>query len=387
MFDTYGAPTVTSTERLRGYKSILYLADSPEVDAALQSIAPDGYRQIKVDPNYKDCGPEHCSNVLGTLKEMSANLPAAIVCRSGKRAAVLAKVHWLTSSSGQRREDEVATFLEGPEASSLPPAAKAWILAMTAAPPPASGSSAATTATAAVTAAPPPVVFRQLFDKETSTYTYLIADSASRDAIIIDPVDTLAERDAAIIKELNLNLVYGLNTHIHADHITGTAALKAVFPSCKSVLGASSKPAKADVYLEDGEALPFGARSITALFTPGHTEGCVSYVLDDRSRVFTGDTLFIRGCGRTDFQGGSAEALYDSVHSKLFALPKFTAVYPAHDYKGRTSSTVGEEEQLNPRLTKPKDDFVTLMAQLKLSTPKKIDVAVPANMRCGYPEE
>jgi sulfur dioxygenase len=173
----------------------------------------------------------------------------------------------------------------------------------------------------------------------------------------------------------------------HADHITGTHLLKEKVEGVKSVISESSG-AKADVKIGSGDRIVFGSRYVEARATPGHTEGCFSYVADDESFVLTGDTLLIQGCGRTDFQGGSAETLYESVHQQLFSLPDSTIVYPAHDYKSRTESSVKNEKENNPRLgaTKTKDEFIEIMANLNLSYPKKIDVAVPANMRCGVPD-
>jgi len=241
------------------------------------------------------------------------------------------------------------------------------------------------------TVSPPSLLLRQLFEKESSTYTYLIADALNKEAILIDPVIETAERDMQIVKDLELNLKYVINTHVHADHITGTGKLKALsrefkgadFDICKSAISAASNAA-ADILLQDGDKLHFGSRYLQVLATPGHTEGCVSYLLDDWSMVFTGDALLIRGCGRTDFQGGSSDALYESVHTKLFgALPGAYIVYPAHDYLGRPCSTILEEQSLNPRLTKSKDEFRVIMQELNLPYPKKIDSAVPANLLCG----
>ena len=176
-------------------------------------------------------------------------------------------------------------------------------------------------------------------------------------------------------------------TDAHADHITGTHLLKQQVPTMKSIISAASQ-AKADLTVANGDRIVFGSRSLLVKSTPGHTEGCVSYVADDASFVLTGDALLIQGCGRTDFQGGSAENLYQSVHSQLFNLPKSTIVYPAHDYKSRTQSSIGAEVESNPRLGggKTQEDFVAIMANLNLAYPKKIDVAVPANMRCGVPD-
>mmetsp|Transcript_30493 Transcript_30493/g.50337 ORF Transcript_30493/g.50337 Transcript_30493/m.50337 type:complete len:255 (-) Transcript_30493:100-864(-) len=227
---------------------------------------------------------------------------------------------------------------------------------------------------------------KQLFDDDSSTFTYLLYDADTKDAILVDPVDLQVDRDLKEAESLGLNLVYGVNTHAHADHVTGTGLLKSqVGAAFKSVISAASE-AKADITIGQGDRIVFGNRYLKAKWTPGHTGGCMSYVADDESFVLTGDTLLIQGCGRTDFQCGSAETLYESVHTKLFTLPDSCIVYPAHDYKGRTSSTIGKEKETNPRLSKPKPEFVEIMANLNLSYPKKIDIAVPANMRCGVPD-
>ena len=235
----------------------------------------------------------------------------------------------------------------------------------------------------------PTFIFRQLFEKESGTYTYLLGDGVSKEALLIDPVDTKVDRDLDYATSLGLKVTIGLNTHAHADHITGTGLLRekiaaaggGPFQSCIS----KRSGAKADLLVDDGERLYFGSRYVTARSTPGHTGGCTSFVLDDESMVFTGDTLLIRGCGRTDFQDGSSETLYDSVHNQIFSLPDACRVCPAHDYQGRTESSVGEEKALNPRLGggKTKAEFVQIMADLKLSNPKMLDIAVPKNMNCG----
>jgi sulfur dioxygenase len=224
--------------------------------------------------------------------------------------------------------------------------------------------------------------FEQLFDDDSSTYTYLLWDETSKDAILVDPVDLQVDRDLKAVADKGLNLVYGVNTHAHADHITGTGILKKRVDGLKSVISKASG-AQADIHIEEGDRIVFGSRFIEARATPGHTDGCLSYVSDDQSFVLTGDALLIQGCGRTDFQGGSASKLYHSVHEKLFTLPGDCVVYPAHDYKERTSSTIEVERTTNPRLTATEPEFVELMANLNLSYPKKIDVAVPANLRCG----
>lgn len=228
------------------------------------------------------------------------------------------------------------------------------------------------------------MIFRQLFDNETSTYTYLIADEHTREAAIIDPVREQVERDLQLLEELDLKLVYTLETHVHADHVTASGALREK-TGARSVVSKAAGVRCADVLVGDGDRLKLGKLEIEVIATPGHTSGCVTYSTGDR--IFTGDALLIRGCGRTDFQSGSADQLYDSVKRKLFVLPKETLVFPGHDYKGRTVSTIGEERQYNPRLAhKKREEFVAIMKGLNLAKPKKIDEAVPANLGCGVPE-
>ena len=232
------------------------------------------------------------------------------------------------------------------------------------------------------------MVFRQLFDAQSSTYTYLLADSLTREAVLIDPVFEHARRDAALIGELGLKLLFTLETHVHADHVTGASLLKRRLGS-KIALSKASGAQGADRALADGDLVAFGMRTLEARATPGHTGGCLSYVLDDRSKAFTGDALLIRGCGRTDFQEGSALRLFQSVRQRLFSLPDDCQLYPAHDYRGITSSSVGEEKKYNPRLAENigEADFVGYMTHLGLAHPKLMDVAVPANLRCGQPDQ
>ncbi len=232
------------------------------------------------------------------------------------------------------------------------------------------------------------MIFRQLFDPQSSTYTYLLADSLTREALLIDPVFDHARRDAALIEELGLKLEFTLETHVHADHVTGAALLKRRLGS-QIALSKASGAEGADRYLADGDAVAFGKRSVEARATPGHTGGCLSYVLDDRSMAFTGDALLIRGCGRTDFQQGSAPLLFQSVRERLFSLPEDCLLYPGHDYRGLTASSVGEEKKYNPRLALAihEADFTGYMTNLGLAHPKLMEVAVPANLRCGRPEK
>jgi glyoxylase-like metal-dependent hydrolase (beta-lactamase superfamily II)/rhodanese-related sulfurtransferase len=232
------------------------------------------------------------------------------------------------------------------------------------------------------------MIFRQLFDPQSSTYTYLLADSATREAVLIDPVFDHARRDAALIEELGLRLLCTLETHVHADHVTGASLLKRRFGS-NIMLSKDAGAEGGDRALADGDRIAFGKRSLEARATPGHTGGCLTYVLDDRSMAFTGDALLIRGCGRTDFQQGDARRLFRSVRDKLFSLPDGCLVYPGHDYRGLTASSVGEEKMYNPRLAETigEGDFAGYMTHLGLPHPKLMDVAVPANLRCGKPEK
>jgi glyoxylase-like metal-dependent hydrolase (beta-lactamase superfamily II)/rhodanese-related sulfurtransferase len=224
------------------------------------------------------------------------------------------------------------------------------------------------------------MLLRQLYDHESSTYTYLVGDPATGKAAIIDPVVEQLERDMALIEELSLVLDVVLDTHVHADHVTGAAALRERLKArtAASVRGAPN----VDVPLEGGSRVRVGGIEIEVLATPGHTDDSLSYRIG--ANVFTGDTLLIRGCGRADFQNGDARTLYRSITQQLFTLPDATVVWPGHDYNGRTSSTIGEEKRFNPRLTgKSEDEFVAIMAALGLPPPKKLAVAVEANRVSG----
>lgn len=226
-------------------------------------------------------------------------------------------------------------------------------------------------------------MLHQLFDPESSTYTYVLTDPSTREAAIIDPVLEQLERDLAFLAEHGLTLRYVLDTHVHADHVTGAGALRER-TGAKTGLARAAAVGCADLGLQDGDELPLGSTKIRVIATPGHTDGCLSYHWD--GAVFTGDALLIRGSGRTDFQQGSSKRLYASVTERLFTLPDETRVYPAHDYKGQTSSTIGDEKRLNPRFAnKSLAEFEKIMSELKLAEPKKIKEAVPANQRCGAP--
>lgn len=224
------------------------------------------------------------------------------------------------------------------------------------------------------------MIFRQLFDPESSTYTYLLAARPGGEALLIDPVLERVPSYTQLIKELDLKLVIALDTHVHADHITGLGVLREQ-TQCTTAMGAEAKAECVNHHLREGETIKIDGVALTAWYTPGHTDNSYSFVMKDR--VFTGDTLLIRGTGRTDFQNGDARAQYESL-GRLLKLPEDTRVYPAHDYKGWTVSTIGEEKRHNPRLqVKTAAEYVALMNNLKLPNPKLMDVAVPANMSCG----
>jgi glyoxylase-like metal-dependent hydrolase (beta-lactamase superfamily II) len=229
------------------------------------------------------------------------------------------------------------------------------------------------------------MIFRQLFDSVSGTYTYLIASRHGGEALIIDPVLEKVERYIQLVNELDLRLVKAVDTHLHADHITGLGALRDR-TQCTTVMGEQSKADVVSMRLAEGDRLTIEGVSLDVIYTPGHTDDSYSYRMDDR--VFTGDTLLIRGTGRTDFQNGDPRTQYDSLFNKLLKLPDDTLVFPAHDYKGETVSTIGEEKAFNPRLqVKSVEQYVEVMNNLNLPNPKMMDVAVPANMRVGLAQE
>ena len=232
------------------------------------------------------------------------------------------------------------------------------------------------------------MIFRQLFEPQSSTYTYLVGCPSTGEAALIDPVFEAVERDLETVAALGLTLRYTIETHLHADHVTGTAELRERTGS-KAAVPERSCAAGCDVAVREGEPIAVGTLLIEPLYTPGHTDDHHAYLLrtDDGARVFTGDALMIDGCGRTDFQGGDAATLYRSVHDKIFSLPDDTLVFPGHDYQQRRVSTVAQERLRNPRLGggKTLEEFVAIMAALNLPRPAKMDVAVPANRLCGQP--
>ncbi|MFC5300877.1 MBL fold metallo-hydrolase [Azospira restricta] len=234
------------------------------------------------------------------------------------------------------------------------------------------------------------LIFRQLFDAASSTYTYLLGDPASRQAVIVDTVFEQHLRDRALVDELGLTLVAALDTHCHADHVTG-AWLMQQATGCR--IGISRRYGEAvqgaDLRLDDGDRVVFGARHLAVRATPGHTDGCLSYVADDRRFALTGDCLLIRSAGRCDFQHGDAHTLFRSISERLFTLPDDCLIFPGHDYAGRTVSSIGEERAHNPRIGGGADerDFVGFMENLNLPHPRQIAVAVPANLRSGRPED
>lgn len=229
------------------------------------------------------------------------------------------------------------------------------------------------------------MIFRQLFDSVSSTYSYLVASREGGEALIIDPVLEKVDRYLQLVRELDLHLVKSVDTHLHADHITGSAALRDR-THCVTVMGEQTKADIVGMRVTEGDRIEIEGLSLEVIYTPGHTDDSYSFLMDDR--VFTGDTLLIRGTGRTDFQNGDSRAQYDSIFNKLLKLPEDTLVYPAHDYKGDSVSTIGEERRFNPRLqVGSADEYAALMGNLNLANPKMMDVAVPANMHIGLHQD
>lgn len=228
-------------------------------------------------------------------------------------------------------------------------------------------------------------MFKQMFDVGSCTFTYLIADDASREAVFIDPVVNHIDDYTTLITKLNYQLKYSLETHVHADHVTAGGLLREKL-STKTGVSQRCGAHTADLQLNDGDMLSIGCQQIKVIATPGHTAGSISFLWDDH--IFTGDALLINGCGRTDFQSGDAGMLFDSITNKIFSLPDETLIYPGHDYNGHRVSCVAQEKAINPRLAgKSRDEFIKLMNNLNLPKPKLIDIAVPANRMCGVTAE
>ena len=229
------------------------------------------------------------------------------------------------------------------------------------------------------------MLFRQLFDSESSTYTYLLAADVGREAVMIDPVKKNINQYITLIEQLELTLVAVMDTHLHADHITALGELSIRF-NCQSMMGEQSQASGVSARFRDNDILSFDGLKLTVMYTPGHTDDSYCFLMSDR--VFTGDTLFIRGTGRTDFQHGNPGQQYDSLFNRLLCLPEQTLVYPGHDYNGMTVSTIGEERKFNPRLrVTSREGYIELMNNLKLPHPRMMDIAVPANKLCGIDDE
>lgn len=231
------------------------------------------------------------------------------------------------------------------------------------------------------------MLFRQLFDSTSSTYTYVLASRTGGEAVIIDPVKDQLEQYLKVIRELDLKLVHAIDTHTHADHITALGDLRDI-THCTTIMGELSQAHCVSQHVREDEVVRVDGIELTAIYTPGHTDESFSFVLNPNApqAVFTGDVLLIRGSGRTDFQGGDAHRSWDSIVNKLFKLPDATTLYPAHDYKGWTASSIGEEKHFNPRLAgKTESEYVDIMNGLNLPNPKMMDVAIPANLACGQP--
>jgi sulfur dioxygenase len=305
------------------------------------------------------------ADALKALDELPA--PALVMCSTGGRASAVKCLKkameegWTRDQALAYAQSEKLPFVNNCNL-------KDWVLA---------------TVAAKQYTAEPPLIFRPLYEETSWTFTYVLACPVTKEAILIDPVDITVERDLEVVGEMGLKLVGALNTHCHADHITGSGLLAERVPGCKSMIAAVSG-AKACVHLSPGDRIKFGTRYVEARATPGHTNGCMSFVTDDMKMVFTGEALLIRGCGRTDFQQGNSETMFESIWTQIYSLPQETLVYPGHDYKGRLVSTIGEEKKYNARLAgKTKEEFVHIMNNLKLAYPKKIDVALPANLMDG----
>jgi len=323
----------------------------------------------------KDIDPAVIEQLVSAVQDLPR--PLMIQCTSANRAGIVLLL-WMAKTRGYSKgcvEQLVADL----QLDTVRPEALQWLLqqlpSLTATPP-------------GRQVRPESTEVRQLFDEESSTLTYLVSCSETNEAVLIDPVLEQKDRDLQIIKDLGLTLRAVLNTHCHADHITSGGLLRQSLPQLRTLISKSSG-AKADQHLQHGDVVKVGQLRLEARATPGHTDGCMTFVLKTKNATFafTGDTLLIRGCGRTDFQQGNARLLYENVQQQIFSLPGDTVLCPGHDYKDRCVSTVEEERRFNPRLTKSQEEFVQIMDNLNLPNPKKIDIAVPGNMMCGVQDD
>mmetsp|Transcript_2473 Transcript_2473/g.7049 ORF Transcript_2473/g.7049 Transcript_2473/m.7049 type:complete len:414 (-) Transcript_2473:92-1333(-) len=369
-------PKESMSEVAGRFKSWIYMNDEANSFWFPEEIKGAGVEQMMVR---KFPGPpsfpsdDQVSEILDALDKMPR--PLMLQCTSGNRAGVALllwlgkKANYSADSAKQFAEDEDLRFWR--RCANCGPM-REWIVGRL------PGLEGLTTYQPMQG-----LIFQQLFDPVSSTFTYALGCAETEEAILIDPVLEQKDRDLTTLTDQGLTLKYVVNTHCHADHITSGGVIRKELPEVRTVISKASG-ASADILTEPGDKVDFGKFSIEAIATPGHTDGCTTWLLKGSpSMIFTGDALLIRGCGRTDFQQGSSETLYESVHSKIFTLPDDTLIYPGHDYKGRNVSTVKEEKQFNPRLSKSKDEFVKIMSELNLPYPGKIDVAVPANMKCG----
>lgn len=364
------------------YKGWLYLNPAENKHFHKKEIEAAGCK-VEVAPIPNPAGSqkataEHAASVVAAMDRLPR--PLMVQCTSGNRAGaalLLAQAkalgHNRASASLLAEDLDLKFWTKCSECGPI----KDWVLDQLPAPNEEGQHTAAPTKSA---------VIEQLFDhKVSSTFSYLLGCAHSQEAVLIDPVLGMESRDLGLAEELGFKVKYVVNTHCHADHITSGGAIKKLHPEVKTMISEASGAA-ADIKLKDGDRIEFGEYALEALATPGHTDGCMCFVLqgpDDPKAVFTGDTLLIRGCGRTDFQQGDAARLYDMVHQKIFTLPEDTKIYPGHDYKGRNVSTVAEEKKFNPRLTQNKEEFIKTMKDLNLPYPKMMDEAVPANLVCG----
>jgi len=359
---------------------ILSAKERTASDVAFEEAAVKaGVQWVNADFPHPAPTTEQARVILARLEDMPR--PLIVSCASGNRAGAVLLL-WVAlrrgcsrASASQLASDMDLKFFT--QCTSCGPM-KEWVLGhlpddlSSLAPSPSSTPSA--------------LVFQQLFDPTSSTLTYLIGCPITGKALLIDAVLEQVNRDLSVIDELGFSLVYVISTHVHADHVTSGSVIRHRRPAVKTIISQGSGAA-ADIKVQHGDCITVGMLTLEVRATPGHTQGCVSYILNPPqggpAMAFTGDTVLIRGCGRTDFQGGNAEQLYDSVHREIFSLPETTLIYPAHDYRGRNVSSVREEVLYNPRLSKPKQEFVKIMAELNLPYPKQLAVAVPANMVCG----